>query len=77
MKREFDNIIQCVGFAGGRCETNPFQDDLLIVAPFHKQDNLPAGVAVDRVHLKNKQSEFDVAVGIISWQRACTVGALQ
>lgn len=34
------------------CETNPFQDDFLVVAPLHKQDNLPAGVTVDRIHLK-------------------------
>lgn len=38
------------------CETNPFKDGVLIVAPLHKQHDLPAGVTVDWVHLENKQS---------------------
>ena len=33
-------------------ETYPFQYHLLVVAPLHEQDDLPAGVAVDGVHLK-------------------------
>ena len=42
---------------GATEETYPFQHHLLVVPPLHEQDDLPAGVAVDRVHLKTGRRE--------------------
>lgn len=37
--------------------TYPFQNDLLVVTPFHKQDYFPASVAVYRIHLDSTRQE--------------------